>query len=235
MQIVTPKQMGKLEDISEKLGVSKRQLMENAGRKLAELIDGYCRNEAKLRPEDSSVVFLAGTGNNGGDCYAAADILLYKGYRITVIHIGGLPKTPLAQEMLSILPRDRITFIEGFRSGNVEAAIEAAELDYMTIQPRSADAADEEHGRNPLDDLLHAEKKRMGLIKGAVVGAQVLVDGVFGTGFHGELDKDTMGIFGIGSGAYRIAVDIPSGGNSSEGTVSAGIFKADETLTFGYL
>ena len=73
MQIVTPKQMGKLEDISEKLGVSKRQLMENAGRKLAELIDGYCRNEAKLRPEDSSVVFLAGTGNNGGDCYAAAD------------------------------------------------------------------------------------------------------------------------------------------------------------------
>ena len=28
MQIVTPKQMGKLEDISEKLGVSKRQLME---------------------------------------------------------------------------------------------------------------------------------------------------------------------------------------------------------------
>ena len=159
MQIVTPKQMGKLEDISEKLGVSKRQLMENAGRKLAELIDGYCRNEAKLRPEDSSVVFLAGTGNNGGDCYAAADILLYKGYRITVIHIGGLPKTPLAQEMLSILPRDRITFIEGFRSGNVEAAIEAAELDYMTIQPRSADAADEEHGRNPLDDLLHAEKK----------------------------------------------------------------------------
>lgn len=235
MQIVTPKQMGKLEDISEKLGVSKRQLMENAGRKLAELIDGYCRNEAKLRPEDSSVVFLAGTGNNGGDCYAAADILLYKGYRITVIHIGGLPKTLLAQEMLSILPRDRITFIEGFRSGNVEAAIEAAELDYMTIQPRSADADDEEHGRNPLDDLLHAEKKRMGLIKGAVVGAQVLVDGVFGTGFHGELDKDTMGIFGIGSGAYRIAVDIPSGGNSSEGTVSAGIFKADETLTFGYL
>ena len=235
MQIVTPKQMGKLEDISEKLGVSKRQLMENAGRKLAELIDGYCRNEAKLRPEDSSVVFLAGTGNNGGDCYAAADILLYKGYRITVIHIGGLPKTLLAQEMLSILPRDRITFIEGFRSGNVEAAIEAAELDYMTIQPRSTDAADEEHGRNPLDDLLHAEKKRMGLIKGAVVGAQVLVDGVFGTGFHGELDKDTMGIFSIGSGAYRIAVDIPSGGNSSSGTVSAGIFKADETLTFGYL
>ncbi|MCR5599225.1 MAG: NAD(P)H-hydrate dehydratase [Ruminococcus sp.] len=235
MQIVTPKQMGRIEERSEKLGVSKRELMENAGKRLSELIEGYCRSEAKLRPEDCSVVFLAGTGNNGGDCFAAADILVYKGYNITIIHIGGLPRTPLAQEMLSRLPRERITFIEGFRSGNVEAAIEAAELDYMTIQPRTIDPDEEIHTRNPLDDILNAEKRRMGLIKGAVVGAQVLVDGVFGTGFHGQLDKDTMGIFSIGSGAYRIAVDVPSGGNSSTGTAAAGIFKADETLTFGFI
>ncbi|MBQ6035632.1 MAG: NAD(P)H-hydrate dehydratase [Ruminococcus sp.] len=235
MQIVTPKQMSRLEERSEKLGVSKRQLMENAGEKLAELIENYCTAEAKLKPEYCSVVFLAGTGNNGGDCFAAADILVYKGYRITIIHIGGLPKTPLAQEMLSRLPRDRITFIEGFRSGNVEAAIEAAELDYMTIQPKSSDSSDGKKEHNPLDDILLAEKNRMGLIKGAVVGAQVLVDGVFGTGFHGQLDKDTMGIFSIGSGAYRIAVDVPSGGNSSSGTAAVGIFKADETITFGFI
>ncbi len=235
MQIVTPKQMSRLEERSEKLGVSKRQLMENAGRKLADLIDGYCQSEAKLPPEECSIVFLAGTGNNGGDCFAAADILVYKGYMITVVHIGGLPKSLLAQEMLSRLPRERINFIEGFRSGNVEAAIEAAELDYMTIQPRSGDGSDDSHDRNPLDDILLAEKRRMGLIKGAIVGAQVLVDGVFGTGFHGQLDKDTVGIFGIGSGAYRVAVDVPSGGNSATGTASAGIFKADETITFGFI
>lgn len=235
MKIVTPKQMRKLEEHSEKLGVSKRQLMENAGNKLAELIDGYCRDEAKLRPEDCSVVFLAGTGNNGGDCYAAAGVLVYKGYRLTIIHIGGLPRTPLAQEMLSKLPRERITFIEGFRSGNVEAAIEAAELDYMTIQPADENTEGSGSEHNPLDDLMEAERRRMGLIKGAVIGAQVLVDGVFGTGFRGELDKDTMGIFAIGSGAYRIAVDVPSGGDSSAGTVAAGTFKADETITFGYI
>ena len=235
MQIVTPKQMSRLEERSEKLGVSKRQLMENAGARLAELIENYCSDEAKLKPESCSVVFLAGTGNNGGDCFAAADILVYKGYRITIIHIGGLPRTPLAQEMLSRLPRERMTFIEGFRSGNVEAAIEAAELDYMTIQPRSSGSSDDKKEHNPLDDILLAEKNRMGLIKGAVVGAQVLVDGVFGTGFHGQLDKDTMGIFGIGSGAYRIAVDVPSGGNSASGTAAVGIFKADETITFGFI
>ena len=52
MQIVTPKQMGRIEERSEKLGVSKRELMENAGRKLSELIESYCRNEAKLAPEE---------------------------------------------------------------------------------------------------------------------------------------------------------------------------------------
>ena len=65
MQIVTPKQMARLEERSEKMGVSKRQLMENAGKKLADIIDSYCRSEAKLAPEDCSIVFLAGTGNNG--------------------------------------------------------------------------------------------------------------------------------------------------------------------------
>ena len=229
MQIVTPQQMRRLEERSEKLGVTKKQLMENAGRKLAELINSYCRNEAGLPPEECSVVFLAGTGNNGGDCFAAADILVYKGYRITVIHIGGLPKTPLAQEMLGRLPKERISFIEGFTSDSVKAAIEAAELDYMTIQPASGN----EH--TPLDDILSAEKHRMGTIKSAVIGAQVLVDGVFGTGFHGSLEKDIMGIFGIETYAYRIAVDVPSGGDSSTGNVSKGVFKADETLTFGFI
>ena len=229
MQIVTPQQMRRLEERSEKLGVTKKQLMENAGRKLAELINSYCRNEAGLPPEECSVVFLAGTGNNGGDCFAAADILVYKGYRITVIHIGGLPKTLLAQEMLGRLPKERISFIEGFTSDSVKAAIEAAELDYMTIQPASGN----EH--TPLDGILSAEKHRMETIKSAVIGAQVLVDGVFGTGFHGSLEKDIMGIFGIETYAYRIAVDVPSGGDSSTGNVSKGVFKADETLTFGFI
>ena len=48
MRVVTPKQMGRIEDKSEKLGVPKRQLMLNAGKKLSERIDSYCRQELKL-------------------------------------------------------------------------------------------------------------------------------------------------------------------------------------------
>ena len=43
MRVVTPKQMSRIEERSEKLGVTRKQLMENAGEALAEFIDGYCR------------------------------------------------------------------------------------------------------------------------------------------------------------------------------------------------
>jgi len=227
--------MSKIEDRSEKLGVSRKKLMENAGMALAHHIDNYCRKYGDIPVEEKSIVFLAGKGNNGGDCFAAANILVYRGYKITIINVGGAPSTELAKEMFSRLPSDHIEFIEGYRSENVSAAIEAAELDYMTIPPaKDIDAAAGKNGRNPLDNILMQEKRRMSLIKSAILSANVIVDGVYGTGFRDQLDKNIAGIFAIGSSAYRIAVDVPSGGNSVTGTVSLGAFEADETITFGF-
>ncbi len=236
MKIVTPKQMRMLEECSEKLGVSRKTLMENAGKALAEIIDSYCRNSSGAPPEEKSIVFLAGKGNNGGDCFAAANILVYRGYRITIINIGGKPSTELAQEMFLRLPGERVEYIDGYRSESVAAAIEVAELDYMSI-PKTSEL-DKIVGKkelNPLEKILMQEKRRMSLIKSAILGANVIVDGVYGTGFRDHLDKNAAGIFAIGSSAYRIAVDIPSGGNSVTGTVVFGAFEADETVTMGYL
>ena len=235
MQIVTPKQMAKIEERSEKLGVSKKQLMENAGKALADLIDNYCRKDNN-RTEGRSVVFLTGKGNNGGDCYAAANILVYRGCKITIIDIGGQPESDLAKEMYLRLPKERINFIDGYRNKTVDAAIEAAELEYMTVGGDSSlEALENKKDRNPIDNILLHEKRRMQKVTQAVKEADVLVDGVYGTGFHGHLDKNTAAVFAIGTGAYCIAVDVPSGGNSTEGTVAHGTFKADETLTFGYI
>lgn len=236
MLIVTPKQMGRIEDRSEKLGVSKKQLMENAGKALAGAIDEYCRKDISIPEEEKSIVFLAGKGNNGGDCFAAANILVYRGYKITIINVGGQPSTELAKEMFLRLPKERIEFIDGYRSESVEAAIEAAELDYMTIpQPKELDDLARKKDRNPLDNILLQEKRRMSLVKSAIICAYVVVDGVYGTGFRDQLDKNIAGIFAIGTSAYRIAVDVPSGGNSFTGTVAFGAFEADETVTFGFM
>ncbi len=236
MQIVTPKQMSIIEERSEQLGVSKKQLMENAGKALAGLIDDYCRKESTAPPEDMSVVILAGKGNNGGDGYAAANILVYRGYKITIINVGGQPESDLAKEMFLRLPREHIRFIDGCRSKNVEAAIEAAELSYMSSSDNDdISELEKKQNRNPLENILLNERKRMQKVKKAIVGADVLVDCVYGTGFHGQLDKNIASVFTIGTGAYRISADVPSGGNCVTGTVSQGIFKADETIVFGYI
>ncbi len=130
MRIVTPEQMKILEDESEKLGVSKKQLMENAGRKLAEVIDGYCGDDKKKK-----IVFLVGTGNNGGDCYFAAGKLANMGYKnISTVLVRGMPKTELSQEM------------------------------YGRIS-----------GRININEDYHSY----------ISEADVFVDGIFGTGFHG--------------------------------------------------
>lgn len=233
MQIVTTKQMTKLEKQAKKLGVSPKELMQNAGRKLAERIMQICSNEQQI-PERTSIVFLAGSGNNGGDCYAAANVLVYRGYHVTVVNLVKEPSTDLAKEYFSQLP-DKVNIVTGYRSENIEAAIEAAELDYATLYSKDITSLKNKKELTAVDKILIKEKERMTSVRRAVVSADVLIDGVFGTGFKGKLDSELMAIFSIGTSAYRLSVDIPSGGDGSKGTVSPGCFKADETLCLGCL
>lgn len=72
-------------------------------------------------------------------------------------------------------------------------------------------------------------------IKEYLKDAACIADGVFGTGFHGELSSEMKEILSAGENAVKIAVDIPSGGNASTGSVSSGCFRADYTVTFGYI
>lgn len=74
---------------------------------------------------------------------------------------------------------------------------------------------------------------------------QIIVDGVFGTGFHGELPEHVRRIFDvcqikkycgheIGRQFTVIAADVPSGGDCCTGKISEGTLKADYTVTFGF-
>lgn len=60
----------------------------------------------------------------------------------------------------------------------------------------------------------------------------IKADGVFGTGFHGELPSNVKKILEA-CGNIEIAVDVPSGGNCKTGVVAEGTMPADVTLTFG--
>ena len=66
---------------AEYLGVSKLQLMENAGRAVAEAVkERFGKN--------SKVTVVCGLGGNGGDGFVAARHLTGAGYNVGVILLG---------------------------------------------------------------------------------------------------------------------------------------------------
>lgn len=74
--ILSTEEVKKLEDIIEREGTSKAELMEHAGEFVASLALSY-------KPHD--VVVLVGFGNNGGDGWVAADILQQHDISVTVV------------------------------------------------------------------------------------------------------------------------------------------------------
>ena len=64
--------------------------------------------------------------------------------------------------------------------------------------------------------------------------ADIVVDAVFGTGFHGSLPYEIKPLFKMvsESKAIKIACDLPSGVNAKNGKVSDGTIKCDYTVCF---
>src|SRR5215207_5208769 len=85
MPVLTTGQMIEVDRLMiEEWGITLIQMMENAGRHLAEL----ARHQLGGTAKDSSVVVLCGTGNNGGGGMAAARHLNNWGAHVQVILVG---------------------------------------------------------------------------------------------------------------------------------------------------
>lgn len=179
MKIVTTVQMKEMEKRSDEAGVSYLQLMKNAGRQLGMHIENIMEDITGRR-----AVFLSGSGNNGGDCFIAAEYLRSRGFECTVALVCGVPKTDVARTAFSLMNGVRV----------------------LTDEQEIRDAIEE---------------------------ADIIADGIFGTGFHGELESGIASLLNAGTDAVRVAVDVPSGGNAVTGSVSDGCFRADYTVTFG--
>ncbi|WP_102338263.1 NAD(P)H-hydrate dehydratase [Collinsella provencensis] len=74
--VLSTEEVIRLEDLIEKAGTSKAQLMEFAGEFAAATVEGF---------KPKHVVVLTGFGNNGGDGWVAADILQHKGISVDVV------------------------------------------------------------------------------------------------------------------------------------------------------
>lgn len=94
--VVTTAQMKAAEEKSNQLGVSLRQLMENAGRACFNAI-----NEFMGGVEGKTFVILCGRGNNGGDGLEITSLLNENGADAVAIYVDDLPKSELARECYS--------------------------------------------------------------------------------------------------------------------------------------
>lgn len=133
--LLTPQDMRKTEQKAFEAGMPSILLMEHAAIKVVDALEkelGGC--------EGKDVVFLCGTGNNGGDGLAAARLFQMRGGR-PEIWLSGDPKTPDAKTNLQMalacgievknlagLPREEWPFSEGYspdkrRDGYVDALL----------------------------------------------------------------------------------------------------------------
>ncbi len=81
-EIITSREMRALELNSEYFGVSRLQLMENAGKSVVAEI------ASRFKPRETRVTVVCGTGGNGGDGFVAARHLTCSGFRVDVILAG---------------------------------------------------------------------------------------------------------------------------------------------------
>ncbi len=98
--------------------------------------------------------------------------------------------------------------------------------------PKTADAS---KNFMLLEDVRQYQpQKDKAAIADSIKNAAVIVDAVFGTGFHGELPEAVAQIFALCNEtvAYKLALDIPSGINADSGAVAAPCFYATQTIAF---
>ncbi|HML07112.1 MAG TPA: NAD(P)H-hydrate dehydratase [Xanthobacteraceae bacterium] len=81
MELLTNTEMADADRLTEAGGVPGIDLMEQAGRAVADAV-------AARHPAKSRVVVISGPGNNGGDGFVAARLLVNRGYLVRILLVG---------------------------------------------------------------------------------------------------------------------------------------------------
>lgn len=103
---------------------------------------------------------------------------------------------------------------------------------YPVYQPAVLPVGGEE--RSPDCAYYYQKAKELGVpFVTEPTGYPLVVDGVFGTGFHGELPAEVQALFAKIQ-VPVVAIDLPSGMNGNSGVCSAGTLQPELTVTFAF-
>lgn len=189
MKAVSAKDMHVMDQktIQEK-NFSNGELMRTAGASLASATLEYISQLGKNDIDISSIIILAGKGNNGGDAFVAAKLLFET--KLFTIHLHCMVK---------------------------EDSLTGDALSMFRELP-------EELKKNIRYTLTEND-----LAKGVPC---LILDGLLGTGFHGELrgEYEKWITLANDSGHHILAIDLPSGMDADTGKGASAAIKADLTI-----
>ncbi|RJP35276.1 MAG: NAD(P)H-hydrate dehydratase [Actinobacteria bacterium] len=186
MRVLFPHEMAALDRAAIQGGIPSLDLMERAGRYVAEQA-----RDLVVITGGKRISVVAARGNNGGDGFVAARYLASWGAAVKVYLLGG----------------------EG------ELSTDAA-ANYRRFSQEGG-----------------ATVRATGsVLKQELPGSDLVIDAIFGTGFHGSAEGETAeAIAAINACATPVlAVDIPSGVEAETGAVSGPAVRAARTVTFAY-
>ncbi len=175
----------KIEDEAIRKGMTEEKMMDTAGHLVADFI----HNNVEFK----KAVFIAGTGNNGGDTLSAAFHLFNLNHsNIEIVVVG-------KKEELKEGAKTFLYLINDIKDIPVDFVYDTATLESS---------------------------------KETIKNADLLVVGLFGTGFHGDLPDLAADVVDLinDSNAKKVSIDIPSGMNGDTGEFKKAV-KSDFTLT----
>ncbi|MGC8533383.1 MAG: NAD(P)H-hydrate epimerase [Candidatus Parvarchaeum sp.] len=186
MEYYSIAEIKKIEDEAIRKGMTEEKMMDTAGHLIADFIHKNI--------EFKKAVFVAGTGNNGGDTLSAAFHLFNLNHTSIEVLVVGKP------EELKEGPKTFLYLINDIKEVPVNFIYDSATLEHS---------------------------------KEIIKNADLLVVGLFGTGFHGDLPDlaaNVVDLINDNLNSKKISVDIPSGMNGDTGEFKKAV-KSDFTLT----
>lgn len=180
-------------------GASLYTLMTRAGKAVAEAV---CQHA----PVGSYVVVLAGSGNNGGDGWVAAEDLAEQGYNVVLV-----TKAPAAE-------------IKAEPAKTAALKAEEAGSFRVEVDPGRGAIGEELKRADVVVDAILGTGFSYSEVREPYESWIALANEVCGR-------KPECSGKGAGEGAWLIAVDCPSGLNAQMGTAAQACIRADETIT----
>lgn len=209
IKIVTIEQMREIERAADAAGVSYSQMMENAGKAVADVAAMLLGDT----PSEKRIAVLVGTGNNGGDGLVAARILK----EAFDAQVGAYLLRPRGEDDHNfVAAREADVFIANAADDQRWRVLDNLLLSADIV----IDALLGTGARLPIEgDLLELLKHA----KRAITGREN------STASH---IRPSMPLPAISSDPIVIAVDCPSGLNADTGELDPAALKADFTVTF---